>query len=174
MEKMTAKRLLALLLALVMALSMLPAIALAEGTGEQVFTADKENLRCEKGVWIAARAENNVLTFPNRNWCRWEEGKLTIPCDPIGTDTLYFAVDRNDGLTIGGKVQTPVGTLEMTMDYGPQTCKVYAFHRLHRCPHLAKWGRKRLRGVCPAVGPHPALCGKNRVLLLGHWHFHSP
>lgn len=127
MEKMTAKRLLALLLALVMALSLLPAIALAEGTGEQVFTADRENLQCEKGVWIAARAENNVLTFPNRNWCRWEEGKLTIPCTAIGTDTLYFAVDRNDGLTIGDKVQTPVGTLEMTMDYGPQTCKVYAF-----------------------------------------------
>ena len=41
MEKMTAKRLLALLLALVMALSMLPAIALAEGTGEQVFTAER-------------------------------------------------------------------------------------------------------------------------------------
>lgn len=128
MEKITAKRLLALLLALVMALSLLPAIALAEGTGEQVFTADRENLQCEKGVWIAARAENNVLTFPNRNWCRWEEGKLTIPCDPIGTDTLYFAVDRNDGLTIGGKVQTPVGTLKMTFGDGSQpTCNVYAF-----------------------------------------------
>lgn len=129
MEKMTAKRLLALLLALVMALSMLPAIALAEGTGEQVFTADRENLQCEKGVWIAARAENNVLTFPNRNWCRWEEGKLTIPCDPIGTDTLYFAVDRNDGLKINGVEQTStVGTLKMTFGDGSQpTCNVYAF-----------------------------------------------
>lgn len=95
MKRVAARRLTAMLMAMVMALSLLPVTALAVGT-DTVFDAEGNLLR-ECGVWIAGRCEGTTLC---RGFLESDQGNVEVFCDANGSELVYLTAPDTDKLTV--------------------------------------------------------------------------